>query len=701
MHRPANLDIDLYQFALDAAGTFSTETIAQRLVDQGLATDPSLLNTALTLYDGNYNVVARNDDYFGTDSFIQTHLAAGTYYIGVSAKGNDVYDPTIADSGLGGTSAGDYQLRLNFLPDVETQLTDMTGQALDGDMDGVAGGAYNYWFTSQTADRTLFVDKALEVRRSTARRPIRSTTLPPPSFRPRSTTRSLRSTRPIRAISFGSWATTRPMTTAGGESKRSAPTRLPSRGMLRRTGKRLPSATASLTVTFEFDTGNGVKAGNVPILFAPVDAAATIASKIAAAINSPMGQGQAAQYSLYVQAAVAGDTTTIVLSGPTAIFSPGTSPLTKNTLTDGQTFTVSDGVLTVTFEFDNNGVTAPGDVAVPFHTGDSAVTVAAEINNAINNFVSQQKAATLRVATLDVYASVPGSQPTVVVLGGPTAIFNAGTSPLTNTLQDNVAYEIGLDASGNALADGSSLDVPKGVTVMIDAGAVIKLNGANIDVGSDAQGVDRSLGVLQVLGTPGESVYFTSYFDKSIGKGTYQGLLARGARQLGRSGLPQRPGLCPGEYSLGAGQHGIFADYVNHADIRYGGGSVTGRLGDAGLQLDLHGRGAAHDHLQYDFLRRRRRVVGRSRQLPGVAIRGELFDRSLPTLHGRLRPRRAADVGQRADEQHHQRHLRPDPRSTSRAGSQARRVGSLQRFRHRLRDLRELADQRQSRRAAR
>ena len=94
LYRPANLDIDLYQFTLDAAGTFSTETIAQRLVDEGLATSPSLLNTALTLFDANYNVVARNDDYFGTDSFIQIHLAAGTYYIGVSAKGNNVYDPT-------------------------------------------------------------------------------------------------------------------------------------------------------------------------------------------------------------------------------------------------------------------------------------------------------------------------------------------------------------------------------------------------------------------------------------------------------------------------------------------------------------------------------------------------------------------------------------------------------------------------------
>ena len=124
-------------------------------------------------------------------------------------------------------------------------------------------------------------------------------------------------------------------------------------------------------------------------------------------------------------------------------------------------------------------------------------------------------------------------------------IFGAGTSPLTYTLQDDVAYEIGSTHRAMRFTDGSSLDVPKGVTVMIDAGAIIKLNKANIDVGSDAQGVDRSLGALQVLGTASESVYFTSYFDKSIGsigKDSYQGLLAPRWR-LGRPGLPQRPGL--------------------------------------------------------------------------------------------------------------------------------------------------------------
>ena len=64
----------------------------------------------MTLYDGNYNVVARNDDYFGKDSFLQVTLTPGTYYIGVSASGNDVYDPSIADSGIGGTIAGRLQV---------------------------------------------------------------------------------------------------------------------------------------------------------------------------------------------------------------------------------------------------------------------------------------------------------------------------------------------------------------------------------------------------------------------------------------------------------------------------------------------------------------------------------------------------------------------------------------------------------------
>ena len=67
------------------------------------------------------------------------------------------------------------------------------------------------------------------------------------------------------------------------------------------------------------------------------------------------------------------------------------------------------------------------------------------------------------------------------------------------------------------LADGAELIVPQGVTVMIDAGALLKLMAANIDVGTSALGANRSAGALQVLGTPDAAVYFRSYRDDSVG----------------------------------------------------------------------------------------------------------------------------------------------------------------------------------------
>ena len=52
--------------------------------------------------------------------------------------------------------------------------------------------------------------------------------------------------------------------------------------------------------------------------------------------------------------------------------------------------------------------------------------------------------------------------------------------------------------------------------------AIFKLNQARIGVGSSSLSVDRSAGAFQVLGTPDAPVYFTSYFDESIGVDTYQ-----------------------------------------------------------------------------------------------------------------------------------------------------------------------------------
>src|SRR5690606_8187904 len=117
-------------------------------------------------------VVARNDNYFSNDAYLELFLEPGTYYIGVSAAGNEDYDPTIADSGIGGTTQGNYELRLNFRGEATNALVDIdnannpratptsAATPLDGDADGTPGGVFNFWFRAQSPNNTIFVDKS-------------------------------------------------------------------------------------------------------------------------------------------------------------------------------------------------------------------------------------------------------------------------------------------------------------------------------------------------------------------------------------------------------------------------------------------------------------------------------------------------------------------------------------------------------------
>src|SRR5262249_26612502 len=100
-------------------------------------------------------------------------LKPGNYFIAVTASGNDNYNANVTDSGMGGLSQGAYDLRLSFSPiPPGTQLLDAGGSALDGDLNGVAGGEFNFWFqvgknnttnTGKTgaanSGSTIFVDK--------------------------------------------------------------------------------------------------------------------------------------------------------------------------------------------------------------------------------------------------------------------------------------------------------------------------------------------------------------------------------------------------------------------------------------------------------------------------------------------------------------------------------------------------------------
>ncbi len=97
---------------------------------------------------------------------------------------------------------------------------------------------------------------------------------------------------------------------------------------------------------------------------------------------------------------------------------------------------------------------------------------------------------------LAVAAASPNQNRVIRIVG------NGGADGLLQTTNDNLAYEIGFNRLGQAQADGSTFDIPKNTTVMVDAGAIIKVTRARIGVGSTTISVDRSGGALQVMGIP-------------------------------------------------------------------------------------------------------------------------------------------------------------------------------------------------------
>ena len=125
--------------------------------------------------------IARNDDYFSNDSFLELDLREGQYFIAVSASGNWQFDPAIESTGLFGKTQGSYDLRLNFRPDADAGIVDLDNPVdaqrpeiiptrIDADGDGVPGGVYNQWFraaapsglevTPGVDPRVVYVDKS-------------------------------------------------------------------------------------------------------------------------------------------------------------------------------------------------------------------------------------------------------------------------------------------------------------------------------------------------------------------------------------------------------------------------------------------------------------------------------------------------------------------------------------------------------------
>ena len=342
-------DVDTYRFTVATAGTFSAQTVIARPGQVA----KSQLDSVISLYredavTGKRELISRNDDYYGRDSFVGLDLEAGTYYVAVSSTGNTLFNPEVSDSGYGGRSSGDYRLELDFQPRSLAATTlsgpTPTDTLFDGDRDGKAGGAFKFWFktaastTDAGTNRTLFVDKA---------------------------------------------------------------------------------------------------------------AYASLAAATSAGANGTLGK--------------------------------------------------------------------------PFYRIQDAIA-----------------------------AATPGS---IVRIIGNTA------GPLGVSLP----YLVGTDLAGNALQDGATFNVPKGVTVLIDENAVIKLRAAIIDVGSSSQLVDRGGAAIQVLGTPDRNVIFSSYHDDFVGGDSDKvGPVVTGGQWGGL--VLRKDSDSPSKKA--------FVNSIANASIRYGGGQV-------------------------------------------------------------------------------------------------------------------------------
>ncbi|MFM7846482.1 MAG: peptidase, partial [Planctomycetota bacterium] len=415
--------------------------------------------------DVRREVIAQNDNYYSQDSLLSVNLTSGTYYLGVSSVGNTDYDPTIEDSGYGGRTAGKYQLKVDFRPqvaasdsirDLDYRTEGRMGTPLDGDGDGKPGGVYDFWFQTRNDNRVLEV-----------------------------------------------------IGDSGSFSDGQLITITNFLGVVRR---------------FEINTTGGVGSGNVAVNLLPGESAATVAGKLAAAINGSLGFN-----SSVVTVGGVGNNLLTFTGDRLVTLSTDIIGLKLN----GKTIFVNKAA----------GPNADGSKDRPF-----------------NN-----------VSSTTVPSAFSAAQPGDIV----RIVGNGGSDGKMETLADNFAYEVGFGSlPGQTLSDGTTMEVPKGVTVMIDAGAIFKLRAARIGVGSSSLGVDRSGAALQVLGTPQQSVYFTSWLDETIGLDTFLPATTPGKGNWGGIAFKNDLDRVKGQATDYESQ-GIFLNYVNNADIRYGGGIVN------------------------------------------------------------------------------------------------------------------------------
>ena len=354
MYRTDSSAIDLYRFELPTSGTLNLETLAQQLQNS------STLSTYLELFNSQHQVIARNGEYFGTDSYISmANLPAGTYYVGVSASGNENYNPLVPLSGTGGTSQGPYELRISFAPSPAAPAS-LASASVANDNNIWLDSAANVPAGPATVlgDGNIALDNQSGV--------------------------SVKFTAGTAPLSAGTDGTHPAIVT----------TSLTTASLSTLNGKTFELTKGTTVYTFQFiDASNSaaqVSTGDLALSFnSQTDTAGSLVAKIATRINDALW--------LTLTPGTAPFTAGID-DGHPAIITSNFTTASISTLA-GETFQVNKGTNTYTFEFvdlsnpsGEYGQAAQGDLALAFNSQTDTVSsilgdIVAAINNAVSNLV--------------------------------------------------------------------------------------------------------------------------------------------------------------------------------------------------------------------------------------------------------------------------------------------------------------------------
>ncbi|MCR9295349.1 MAG: Ig-like domain-containing protein [bacterium] len=290
-------------------------------------------------------------------------------------------------------------------------------------------------------------------------------------------------------------------------------------------GDRFSITVAGVVTTFEYDRNSNSLPGNVPIRFEYGQSQQQIADATLAAIQSanivapkllPDGQiflGSAAGTLL--------DTNFSANSQPPttqAIRIPSLGPRPGG-ITDGQTFTVSDGRRTVVFEYDNNGAVQPGNSRIDFSSAVVAedltrLTLSALQASPLNITPTQVSPLVIHLG-LSLNGSVVAANSNLSVVGVSRSLGDGNTFTVT-TSSGSETFEFDSNGSANsantvipiALSDTES-EIGQRISDAI-AGAGLGLSprhvgGGNVAIGGvSSDRVDTSgAPALTLSGEPG------------------------------------------------------------------------------------------------------------------------------------------------------------------------------------------------------